>query len=103
MKRLQISIAALILVIVVFAFVLTALRTASDLWYGDLYTFSAAILLTSVVASRFRRGNERAFWFGFAVFGWGFFLLGSGPWLSLSLAEACGQLARSITNCLHQS
>jgi hypothetical protein len=82
MKRLQISIAALILVIVVLAFVLTALRTASDLWYSALYTFSAAILLTSVVASRFRRGNERAFWFGFAVFGWGFFLLGSGPWLT---------------------
>ena len=30
-------------------------------------------------------GNERAFWFGFAVFGWCFFVLGLGPWPNPSM------------------
>jgi hypothetical protein len=59
---------------------LAALRTASDFWLSALYTFAVGLLLIALVAARFRRGNGKAFWFGFAVFGWGFFLLGYGPW-----------------------
>ena len=36
------------------------------------------LLLLTVIIARFPRGDEKAFWFGFAVFGWGFFLLGFG-------------------------
>ncbi len=39
-----------------------------------------ALLLAAVVLARYRRGTSRAFWFGFAVFGWGMFLLGTNPW-----------------------
>jgi hypothetical protein len=53
--------------VVALALAFAALRTASDFWYGTTYTFTVVLLLWSVVASRF----------GFAVFGWGFFLLGS--------------------------
>ena len=60
----------------------TSLRSGSRLWYVALYTFTAFLLLTAVLAARFRRGYERAFWFGFAVFGWGFFLMGLGPWMN---------------------
>ncbi len=60
----------------------TALRTASQLWYSALYTFTAFLLLFAMLAARFRRGPERAFWFGFAVFGWAFFLMGLGPWMN---------------------
>jgi hypothetical protein len=51
-----------------------------DFWLSALYTFTMVLLLVAVIAARYRRGNEKAFWFGFAVFGWGFFLLGYGPW-----------------------
>jgi MFS family permease len=80
MKRLQVSIAAITLIVVACAMALTALRTASDFWLSAFYTFTTVLLLLAVIAARFRRGNERTFWFGFAVFGWGFFLLGYGPW-----------------------
>ena len=80
MKRLQMSIAATILVVVACAMALTALRTASDFWLSALYTVTTVLLLLAVVAARFGRGSGKAFWFGFAVFGWGFFLLGYGPW-----------------------
>lgn len=80
--RLKVSIQAIILAVAACAMAFTALRTASRLWYGALYTFTAFLLMTAVIASRFRRGSERAFWFGFAVFGWGFFLLGYRPWMS---------------------
>ncbi len=80
MKSLQLSILALILVIVACAMAFTALKTATDLWYGSFYTFTTIVLLSAVIAARFRRGNEKAFWFGFAVFGWCFFVVGLGPW-----------------------
>jgi hypothetical protein len=51
-----------------------------DFWLSALYTFTTVLLLVAVIAARYRRGNEKAFWFWFAVFGWGFFLLGYGPW-----------------------
>jgi len=82
MKRLQASILAIILMVAVCAMAFTALRTASKVWYSALYTFTAFLLLFAVLAARFRRGHERAFWFGFAVFGWGFFLMGLGPWMN---------------------
>jgi hypothetical protein len=80
MKRLQVSILTLILIIAACAMAFMALRTASDFWLSALYTFTTVLLLVAVIAARFRRGGEKAFWFGFAVFGWGFFLLGYGPW-----------------------
>jgi hypothetical protein len=90
MKSLQMSILALVLIVVACAMAFTALKTASDLWYGALYTFTAVLLLAALIAARFRRGNEKAFWFGFAVFGWGFFILGLGPWPTLTVDEPSG-------------
>lgn len=58
----------------------TALRTASPLWTSVLYTFTIGVLMVAVIAARFRRGAEKAFWFGFALFGWVIFIVGLGPW-----------------------
>jgi hypothetical protein len=80
MKRLQFSILTLVLTVVFCAMAMMALRTASDLWLSAIYTGTTVLLLAAIVAARFRRGNEKAFWFGFAVFGWGFFVVGLGPW-----------------------
>jgi len=57
MKRLQVSILAIVLVVAVFAMAFTALRTASGLWLTTLYTFTSALLLFAVLAARFRRGH----------------------------------------------
>jgi hypothetical protein len=81
-SSIAVPILAVILVIAAFAMAFAALRSSSKIWYGALYTFTTFLLLTAVLAARFRRGYERAFWFGFAVFGWGFFLLGYRPWMN---------------------
>ena len=81
MKKFRTSILGMIAVVAAFALAFAALRSASDLWFGAVYTFTVVLLLLTVIVARFRRGDEKAFWFGFAVFGWGFFLLGFGPWM----------------------
>ena len=53
------------------------------------------VLLLTVMLARFQRGDEKAFWFGFALFGWSFFLLGFGPWMNL-LAD--GEGAEELLN-----
>jgi hypothetical protein len=82
MKRLRTSIFGMALVVALFAMAFAALRSASDLWFSAVYTFTVVLLLLTVIVARFRRGDEKAFWFGFAVFGWGFFLLGFGLWIN---------------------
>jgi hypothetical protein len=82
MGRLRLSLLSIITIVFGLAMAFAALRTASNLWFSAVYTFSVVLLLWAVIAARYRRGREGAFWFGFAVFGWGFFLLGSGSWLN---------------------
>lgn len=75
MKLPRISILGLVAVVVVAALAFGAIRTASAVWLNSLYTLTTALLLMAVVASRFGVRAHRPFWFGFAVFGWGFFAL----------------------------
>jgi hypothetical protein len=82
MKRLRTSVLGLVLIVAAFAMAFAALRSGSDIWFGTVYTFTVVLLLLTVIVARFRRGDEKAFWFGFAVFGWGFFLLGFGLWMN---------------------
>jgi hypothetical protein len=70
----------MLFVIAAVAMAFAALRSGSDLWFGAVYTFTVVVLLLAVIVARFRPRGEKAFWFGFAVFGWGFFLLGFWPW-----------------------
>jgi hypothetical protein len=54
------------------------LRSGSNAWLSALYTLATVALLAAPVAARFSRGAAGAFWFGFTVVGWGFWLLGLG-------------------------
>ncbi len=76
----RVSILGLIAAVVACGVIFAALRSGSDYWLGVAYTMTVALLLAAVVMARYRRGASRAFWFGFAVFGWGMFLLGTNPW-----------------------
>jgi hypothetical protein len=58
-----------------------ALVRPSYFWSGLLCTFAIAVLVSALVAIAYRRGRSRAYWVGFAVFGWGHMLLALGPWL----------------------
>jgi hypothetical protein len=48
------------------------LREASDLWDSGFFTLALAVLLVSILFAVHHTGSERAFWLGFALFGWGY-------------------------------
>jgi hypothetical protein len=90
MRRLRVSILGMIAIIVTLGMAFAALRSASNLWFNALYTFTTVVLLVAVIAARFGHRGTRAFWFGFAVFGWGFFFLEMNPWRSPFVAHGFG-------------
>jgi hypothetical protein len=69
----RLTIAALMLLVVVCAATLAALRTSSPYWAAAMVSLTVLALLGSVVAGLW--GRHRAAWSGFAIFGWGYFLL----------------------------
>jgi hypothetical protein len=52
-----------------------ALRNASDAWVAAMLGLAQLALATAILLVIFRRGAERAYWIGFATFGWLYFLL----------------------------
>ena len=101
MPRPRASILGLIAAVVASAVAFAALRTGSEYWLSAFYTLTVVMLLFAVIAARYRRGPARAFWFGFAVFGWGFFLLGSNAWMThlggiIEQGSGGGQLNRNL-------
>jgi hypothetical protein len=74
MSRLpRIHISALVGLVALCAATFAALRTSSPYWASAMVSLAVLALLGSVVASLW--GRHRAGWSGFAVFGWGYFVL----------------------------
>jgi hypothetical protein len=57
-----------------------ALRAGTAFWFRTVYTSTVVMLLVATLAARFSHRAGRPFWFGFALFGWAYFLLVLGPW-----------------------
>ncbi len=57
-----------------------ALREATDRWDSGLFSLTLGLLLNAVLLAVHRTEARRAFWIGFALFGWGY--------LSLSLISS---------------
>ncbi len=47
-----------------------ALRESTELWESGTFTLTIGVLLASILLSIHRTGKRRAFWLGFALFGW---------------------------------
>ncbi len=69
----RLTVAALVGLVALCAATFAALRTSSPYWASAMVSLTVVVLLGSVAASL--RGRHRAFWSGFAIFGWGYFLL----------------------------
>jgi hypothetical protein len=76
------SIARLMGVILVVALCTAALREASDHWAGIALAALLVLLATAILQAIYHRATRRAFWMGFALFGWGYLILVMGPWFS---------------------
>jgi hypothetical protein len=78
----RISIAGLMAVVLICGVAAAALREASDTWAGILLVVTLGLLAFALLAIRQRREGPRAFWEGFALFGWGYLALVFGPWFA---------------------
>ncbi len=59
---------------------IAALASPSPLTSGVLYAVQMCLLFASILGIILERAKRRAFWLGFALFGWGFFGLPYLPW-----------------------
>lgn len=75
----QFSIKALLGLAAFVAAACAALLNASEWWASATCTITLVVLLVAVLRSVFRRGPSRAFWLGFAIFGWAYVLLTFWP------------------------
>ena len=68
------SIAGLMAVVLVVAIGFAALHSGSATWAGGLYLVTNAVFALAVVGAVCRGASERAWWLGFALFGFGYLI-----------------------------
>jgi hypothetical protein len=74
-RSLRFSIAGLMGAVLVAAIGLAALRDPSELWAGVIFLLTCGVLMLAVVGVVCRGEARRAWWLGFALFGWGYLVL----------------------------
>ncbi len=75
MPRLRFSMTTLLVAVGVIAIGCAALRYASPLVAGWALTVTLPTMLLAILAAVARPGRVRMFWAGFALFGWGYFVV----------------------------
>jgi hypothetical protein len=75
MSRIRFNIVSLLVVVLVLGVGFAALRESNDLWDSGLLTLTLGALLISILLAVHRTEARRAFWLGFALFGWGYLAL----------------------------
>ncbi len=81
MKHPQITIAELVLVVLVAAVGLAAIRSGSPAWAGAMFSITFFAMICSLLGVALGRGRRRVYWLGFAVLGWSYLFLMYVPWL----------------------
>jgi hypothetical protein len=86
MRRLRFNIASLLVFVLILGIGFAALRESSELWDSGLFTLTLGVLLVSILLSVHRTVSRRAFWLGFALFGWTYLALSQVPSIESRLA-----------------
>jgi hypothetical protein len=81
MRHFRFSIRGLMVMIVLLCIAFAALRYPTPLWANVWYSMSVASITLAVPAAIYRRSEQRAFWVGFAICGWVYFILALAPWM----------------------
>ena len=102
MKTIAFSIKGLLAAVTLIAVGLFALMNASYVWSSVVLSFTLLLLLIALVAIVYQRGESRAFWVGFAIFGWAYFILthpplGKSYWRLLPTHAALETLHESVS------
>jgi len=75
-RSFRVTIAGLMALVLYVAVGFAALKTPSEAWA----TLTLLLLTLALLGSIFTRGGNRAFWGGFAIAGWSYWILSFGPW-----------------------
>jgi hypothetical protein len=86
----RISLATLIGIVAVIALGLAGMVSGSRLWLMLASTVTLALLLAALLASWLFSGIDRAFWVGFALFGWTYLIMVNWDWVG-------GQIGHDLT------
>lgn len=70
MKHPRITIAHLLLVVLVAAIGLAAIRNATPAWAGAMLSITFFTMICSFLGVALTRGMRRVYWIGFATLGW---------------------------------
>jgi hypothetical protein len=70
MRQCRFTIATLLGLVLFLAVGFAALREATELWDGAVFCTTLGVLSASVLLAVHRTDRRRAFWLGFALFGW---------------------------------
>ncbi len=75
MRSFRVSIAGLMGAVLIAALCVAALRSASETWAGVTLLATCGVLGLAAIGVVNREVTERAWWLGFALFGWGYLAL----------------------------
>ncbi len=84
------TIRSLLGVVLFVAIAVAALRASTDAWDGWLFALTSLILLTTVLLAVHRTDRKRAYWLGFALFGWTYLVASLVPSIGSRLPTTRG-------------
>jgi hypothetical protein len=90
MRNLRFNIATLLVIIFVLGVGFAALRESDDLWESGMFSLTLGVLLVAILLAVHRGKAKRAFWVGFALFGWGYLVLAEIPSIESRLLTTQG-------------
>lgn len=85
MTRGRLSLGGLMVVVLLACVGLAALRGGDELWDSLITTLTFATLGLAVLGALFQSGARRAFCAGFAILGFGYLTLATGPWFEAAI------------------
>ncbi len=90
MGRFRFSIASLLGIVLFVAIAIAALRASNDAWDSSVLGLTLLTLLAAALLAVHRTDRRRAFWLGFAVFGWIYLFASLIPQIALRLPTTLG-------------
>ncbi len=90
------SLLMLLGIVALIAVNIAALRTGDWFWCRLLFTLTLTVHLAAILGAVYRRGSERAFWIGFALFGWTYLSLANVPMFRLAEHQLFGSQVSNL-------
>jgi hypothetical protein len=75
MKSFRFHLGTLVILVLLIGVGIAALRESNEIWDSGIFSVTFGVLLVSILLAIHRTERRRAFWLGFALFGWIYLVL----------------------------